>query len=366
MGMTTKIEWTDATWPIVQGCDYVSPGCRNCYAVNVVNRLSANPNSKVSAPMGGLVAKNSAGRLHWTGKVALRHDRLDWPLKWKQPRRIFVSSHGDLFHEDVSDEFISQVFAIMSLSSQHTFQVLTKRPQRMLDYLREVQEDDKDMQRWVNGALEAGIQPSLALEAGQRDWPLPNVWLGVSAETQKYAEERIPLLLQTPAVIRFVSAEPLLGAMDLHEWLPDLTARGIGKIMGADVTTWPAVDWLIVGGESGPRARPMHPDWARSLRDQAGAAHVAFFFKQWGEWAPVLAPHVKTICIGYDGRILDNTSCITHARQTIKDGRYVGHWHYGQTDGPTRYLMAKVSKKLAGATLDGREWREMPDGRLHA
>lgn len=244
MSDKTNISWTHATWNPVTGCSKVSAGCKNCYAERDWARLGHLPTYK--------------GRAFTD--VACHPERLDQPLRWRRPRRIFVNSMSDLFHPAVPDEFIDQVFAVMSMAGHHTFQVLTKR--RMRDY-------------FLGGARER-ITFAVGRHIGVRGvdirWPLPNVWLGVSVENQDAADERIPLLLQTPAAVRWVSAEPLLGPVTLwSDWL--LEHRAITK---------PSLDWLVVGGESGPKARGMDPEWARSLRDQCAAAGVPFHFKQWG------------------------------------------------------------------------------------
>ena len=266
----TKIEWTDATWNPVTGCSVVSPGCTNCYAMKLAGTRMHHHSSRQ-----GLTVPSKAGPV-WNGEVRFNEQWLDQPLRWKRPRMIFVCAHGDLFHENVPDAWIDQVFAVMALCPQHTFQVLTKRAERMRAYVEGLwprRERLGDLMGKMGGAERKGwYAPECD---GKRGWvgihtPLPNVWLGISAEDQQRADERIPHLLATPAAVRFVSLEPLLGAIHV----------GLGKCAGA------SIDWVIVGGESGPRARPMHPDWVRSLRDQCAAAGVAFFFKQWGEWAP--------------------------------------------------------------------------------
>lgn len=316
MSDRSSIEWTDATWPVVQGCDPVSPGCANCYAIKVVHRLAWNSNPKISAPLEGVVEYHKDA-LRWTGKVALREDRLDWPLKWKKGRMIFVPSHGDIFHKDVPDEFLDRIFAVMALCPQHVFQVLTKRPMRMREYMsRDIEDRLDDICHTLPGSLdETWHYPDR--------WPLTNCWLGVSAEDQATADERIPPLLDTPAAVRFVSLEPLLGAIDL--------ARAGLEIYMRDLDKPPTTNlhWVIVGGESGPKARPMHPDWARSLRDQCTAADVPFFFKQWGAHAP------------YDRSRVDSQSLATP----------------GSLDTPMR----RFGKKLAGRLLDGVEWNQMPE-----
>jgi protein gp37 len=274
----SKIEWTEATWNPIVGCSIVSPGCTNCYAMSQAARLLDKPGSHYEG-----TTKRVNGKAVWTGKVATAPDAiLTAPLRRWKSTTYFVNSMGDLFHEDAPDAWIDRVFAIMALAPQHTFQVLTKRAKRMADYM-----DDVGDGRGNFSTL-----------------------------------ERIPELLATPAAVRFVSAEPLLGPIDFT-WIaePDDTKDGVIDALlgcnwidggGRGVTYRPTrpghegremtrymcsseeeilanrkLDWIIVGGESGPGARPMHPDWARSIRDQCAAAGVPFFFKQWGEWAPV-------------------------------------------------------------------------------
>ncbi|WP_424664331.1 DUF5131 family protein [Candidatus Binatus sp.] len=218
MGDKSSIEWTDATWNPVTGCTKVSPGCKHCYAERLARRLHA---------MGNPRYRNSF-------QTTLHSDQIDLPLKWRQPRRIFVNSMSDLFHDDVPDAFIERVFATMGRASWHVFQILTKRAER------------------------------LAEMATQLQWP-GNVWQGVSTESQEYVY-RIQLLRQVPAAVRFVSVEPMLGR------IKRLPLRGI--------------HWVIVGGESGPNFRRIDPDWVREIRDQCLAAKVPFFFKQWGGFRP--------------------------------------------------------------------------------
>ena len=218
--MSSKIEWTDATWNPVTGCSKISPGCKHCYAERMAKRLRA---------MGQPKYRNGFA-------VTSHPDALDAPLGWKRPRRIFVNSMSDLFHADVGDDFIRAVFDAMEQADWHQYQVLTKRPGRVVDL------EDTGLLR------------------GTLPWPA-HIWLGVSVESADYAH-RIDLLRQTGAAVKFLSLEPLLGP------LPDLKLDG--------------VDWVIAGGESGPGARPMQADWARDIRDQCGAAGVPFFFKQWG------------------------------------------------------------------------------------
>jgi len=278
----TKIEWADATWNPVVGCTKVSAGCDNCYAIRTAHRMAANPNPLVSQAYAGTEAGGE-----WTGKVNLLSDRLDQPLKWRRPRRIFVNAQSDLFHEAVPDDFITRVWAVMTLAPQHVFQILTKRHARMRSLLSAPRFQD-DVWRAATVLMgERGIDKGRHFA-----WPLPNVWLGVSVEDQRWADIRIPALLDTPAAVRFLSCEPLLGPMDLQMAVPRPCTCGPGQTFligetrahktGCPALRWPFPDWVVVGGESGPNARPMHPTWARSLRDQCASTGVAFHFKQAG------------------------------------------------------------------------------------
>lgn len=321
MSDKSHIEWTEATWNPVTGCTKVSQGCKNCYAERDWQRLSKNP-----------TAKAYYGRKFTN--VQCHPERLDQPLRWRKPRRIFVNSMSDLFHPDVPFGFVDQVFAVMALAPQHTFQILTKRPERMREYLAERLTGELKHVYLEAAWNRLGLDPPRVMY-----WPHPNVWLGVSVEDQATADERIPPLLQTPAAVRFLSCEPLLGAINLEE-LP--SASGIGRHLdslskaddpGAIIPH--QIDWVIAGGESGPRARPAHPDWFRSLRDQCQAAGVPFFFKQWGEWHPM------------GEQLSDGTiNCMDR-------GQRVGAY---REDGN----LTRVGKKRAGRLLDGREWNEVP------
>jgi protein gp37 len=336
MSDRTGIEWTDATWNPVWGCTPVSPGCDHCYAETLVN---------------GRLAHLHPGGF---GVVRLRPEQLDKPLRWQRPRRIFVNSMSDLFHDDIPDEYIAQVFAVMALAPQHTFQVLTKRHGRMRSLLNSlsfrIRVDSMEYQMAVGLATDqSGDQlpvdqtrahasrESRRLPDGSIPprWPLPNVWLGVSVETQQWADIRIPALLDTPAAVRFLSCEPLLGPVELefiHYY--DAHCGGCSGILspahepscGVEPGKHWGIDWVIAGGESGRAARPMSLAWARSLRDQCKAAGVPFLFKQWGEWAPDST---------YDDR---------------------GQLVEAQTD----ESMTRIGKKAAGRELDGRTWDEFP------
>lgn len=327
MADRTGIEWTDATWNPVTGCTEVSPGCDHCYAKTFAERW-----------------RGTAGHYFERGfDVQLRPDKLRLPLSWRRPRRVFVNSMSDLFHTDVPDAYIAAVFAVMALAERHTFQVLTKRHDRMRSLLSSAS----------FGHLVAA-QGRAHLIGSQQDWlrvgamlggdPLPNVWLGVSVEDQKWADIRIPRLLQTPAAVRFLSCEPLLGPVDLSRWLPcgrpdlcGLLLRGGSCECPRAHRDNPGPDWVIVGGESGPGARPMHPQWVRSLRDQCHMAGVAFFFKQWGAWRPGGDAARPAMWMDAHGQL---GSFANHADQVA---------------------MVRVGKHAAGRDLDGRTWDELAE-----
>ncbi|MCA1572683.1 MAG: phage Gp37/Gp68 family protein [Chloroflexi bacterium] len=275
MAQVTKIEWTDVSWNPVHGCSRVSTGCKNCYAET-------------------LSLRHGQTKVPWTERnaaenVMLKPHKLREPLSkagpWKQPCRVFVNSMSDLFHEQIPDEYIARVWAVMAEASQHTFQVLTKRPERMRDVLR---------------------SPQFWEMVGIEDFdPLPHIWLGVSIENRKWVG-RADVLRATPAAVRFISAEPLLGPLiydtaymepGTGAYVPcwvDTPESGYGTIGGGDCrTVYPTpeldltgIDWLIVGGESGSGHRPFDPQWARGLRDACRDSGTAYFFKQMGGARP--------------------------------------------------------------------------------
>lgn len=299
----TKIEWCDATWNIINGCTVVSPGCTNCYAMRLAaTRFKGHPSRE------GL-ARMHNGHPQWTGQVLLNKRVALDPYRWSRPRRIFVCAHGDLFHENVPDAWIDFVFYVALLCPQHTFQILTKRPARMREYMQIVLDEPQEATafRFAVAAKHAGLEDLPRDKRPELHWPPRNCWLGTSVEDQQRADERIPDLLATPAAIRWLSCEPLLGPVNLnHVKFVDREMEGGGheqgwesalngirfNIWAADdedpnVPGFPKLDWVVVGGESGPDSRPMHPDWARKLRDQCDRSNVAMLFKQWGDWRPV-------------------------------------------------------------------------------
>lgn len=299
MADKSAIEWTDASWNPILGCTAVSPGCDHCYAARDASGRLAR------LPLYAGLAKAGV----FTGEVRLVPERLSQPLRWRKPRRVFVNSMSDLFHDAVPDDYIAQVFRVMAAARQHTFQVLTKRHGRMRSLLNSARFD----------------APVAA----------PNVWLGVSVEDQHWADIRVPALLDTPAAVRWLSCEPLLGPIDLSPWLTDMDwppcwdTHSPGDSCGRCIRP----DWIVAGGESGSGARPMHPDWARSLRDQCAAAGVPFFFKQWGEWCDRDQLH-PDVWQQVDAAI-----------------------NLGQQPHPP---LLRMGKKRAGRLLDGRTWDEYP------
>lgn len=272
MSQATSIEWTDVTWNPVHGCSKVSPGCAHCYAETLSRRYGFT-----KAPWTPANAEKNVTR---------KPHKLDEPLRWRKPRMVFVNSMSDLFHENVPDEYITEVFGAMGaaafLGRGHTFQVLTKRAERMHTYMHEV--GLTSIAAAVAKRCDWGDE---AYDWAFETWPLPNVWLGVSIENRRFVH-RADLLRDTPAAVRFISAEPLLGPLigtltgpgypgRNHLW----TDHYLGD--GLDLT---GIDWLIVGGESGPGYRPMDPEWARDLRTECSERGTAFFMKQLGGARP--------------------------------------------------------------------------------
>ncbi len=257
MGTEIDIAWADIAWDPLVGCTRKSAACRHCYA-EALTAENAHP---------GAWGHGFADGSGWSGKIELREDRLSLPLGWEDSRRVFVNSLSDLFHESLDTAIIDRIFAVMALAPQHVFLVLTKRPKTMQPYIA-----DKAVPGRIAKAMDE-LAPGTAHDAPA--WPLPNVWLGVTAENQKEADRRIPLLLETPAALRFIAAEPLLEKLDLKAgtWLKP---QGSG----------PRLDWIVAGGETGAEGNACHPDWARSLRDQCAEAATAFFWNQWGQHIP--------------------------------------------------------------------------------
>ncbi|GIM88860.1 phage Gp37/Gp68 family protein [Paractinoplanes toevensis] len=317
MGDKTHISWSDATWNPITGCSKTSEGCLNCY-------IDRTPPFRMAH------RKFDGPDIGATTGVKLHSERLGIPMRWTKPRMIFVCSLADLFQDEVPTQFIAEVFAVISIAEQHIFQVLTKRHGRMRSVLN-------------SPAFWAMVDAARAVRGydlipGQAPHALPNAWIGVSTENQKWADLRIPALLATPAAVRWISAEPLLGPIVLaddhsgHErdfqgtHYQCLTCSTEENEVEWQTQEFPALDWIVCGGESGPKARPMLPEWAQSLRDQCVRADVRYHFKQWGEWAPFVAG--------------------------VAPGKEIRAYPGA--------MVQKVGKKAAGRLLEGREWDEFP------
>ncbi len=317
----TGVEWADFTWNPTSGCTKISEACEHCWAERVATTRLAG--------VGGYPKDNPF-------KVTMHPDHLEDPLHWTKPAKVFVVSMGDLFHPEVPFHFIARVFAVMALAQQHTFLVLTKRPIRMLTFLRG---------QAAGGRFIWEAAQKIKMPRGQNKpapgWPLPNVYLGVTAENQERADERVPILLQCPAAGYYVSCEPLLGRVDLtgirlpSEYNVTPTTPGyINALRERDdehfYNAHLALSWVIAGGETGPGARPTNPGWARFLRDQTQSFRVPFLFKQWGDWVP-------------DQQFPEQFLSTYKERRWITDLAYY-----------------RVGKKAAGRLLDRQEWNQFP------
>lgn len=413
MAENCKIEWVaelarqrgmaSKSWNPVIGCSRASEGCRNCYAAGIAHRFGHHG----AGVYAGLTGRDGDGTPRFNGKIDFSEKRLKEPLRWRKPAVVFAGDMADIFHNNVTDAMLDRIFAVMALRPDHLFLVLTKRPERMRAYL-----SDKDLPYSIRETDEwrRVDSDSRGFDDGA---PLPNVWLGVTAEDQATADARTPHLLATPAAKRFVSIEPMLGPVDLRRWMPnsyECTAAcgyrsgrppeeercaacgwqgfGAGEFCpicgrqdfthvcpdcGEDANTGhpdtPVVNWVICGGESGPNARPMHPDWARALRDQCVSARVPFFFKQWGEsghgavristgepiireftdfqqWVNKASTWVNGgTCVDTAGRICEIGGDMMRARDERAFPVAILH---------------KIGKKAAGRLLDGRIWDEVP------
>ncbi|MCV7175092.1 DUF5131 family protein [Mycolicibacterium sphagni] len=347
MGSKTKIEWTrsddgtpGATWNPATGCTKVSPGCDRCYAETLAERFRGTP-----------------GHYYENGfDVTLRPGKLLEPLKWSKPRRIFVNSMSDLFHDQIPDHYIAKVFAVMELAPWHSFQLLTKRHGRMHSLLNSLVFQSQ-ISSAVNELLDDGapFPKTWDPEGHKPDWPLPNVWLGVTVENQQWADIRIPLLIDTPATIRWLSIEPMLGPVDLFG-VPFAETPGPAIIRNSvhwfdpnygDQHEWddqPGIDWVVCGGESGRGARPMHPKWATDLMLSCSATGVPFLFKQWGEWRPYLdqsnGHRQPDAYMNVVGELADEDTALAAG------GDWIG--------------MHRLGKSNTGRELDGRLYDEYP------
>lgn len=319
--MPTKIPWTEETLSPFVGCTKKSEGCDNCAALQFAVRHAHNPKFPLDARIAyQSVIEKKDGKWNWNGKTALIESRLNVPLKWNKPRMIFLGFMGDIFHPSNSFADIARVFEVVNKTPQHTYQVLTKREKRMAEYFDIVQDVPE------------------------------NVWPGVSVENQDQANKRIPVLLKIHAKIRFISIEPMLGPVDLT-MIEKLTEHGTTFINVLNGTSFGLFDinyqnfkpinWVICGGESGPKARPMHPDWVRSIKDQCQAANVPFFFKQWGEWM-----------------IFDDLPSVLRGQLLRGESKWPIKNY--STDDDLVWTFHKISKKQAGSLLDGKEYKSFP------
>ena len=374
----SNIEWTDMTWNPFVGCSKVSPGCQNCYAEKFAWRLANNPKlpAETRAKYQRVVRDGK-----WTGEIEFFPERLEEPLRARKPRRIFVGSMGDLFHPrvkvvgsmgdrfhpELKDERLKdKVFAVMALCQQHQFLVLTKRPEGMREYLteqvclesrattiaREAEHiggiiwDARGNDCWNYWPNSRATAKDVANRRVFPGWPLPNVWLSVTVENQEQADKRIPELLEIPAAKRFVSIEPMLGPVDLRSINYDGGMTEIDALSGTHGVYRPhkgkceSLDQIIVGGETGPGARPMHPDWPRKVRDDCEAAGVPLFFKSWGDWAPSWGGGDHLVYL---------------------DGSVIKNYHEHPDAGKIAEPVWRIGKKRAGHLLDGKEYRGYPE-----
>jgi len=324
----TKIEWADRVWNPITGCSSLSEGCRNCYAKRMAYRLKGRYGYPKDDPF----------------KVTFHPDRLEEPLHWKKPSQIFVCSMGDLFHGDVKFDWQLQTWLAIEHNPRHTFMILTKRPEKMKKFFDFLFRDPVE---------KTGLRQPF------------NLYLGVSVENQQTADERIPILLQIPVAKRFVSVEPMLGPVKLsQDWVDYLEGWDTeaehgrhdehGNCVDCPVPVQvqtEKLDWVLCGGETSPGARPVHPDWIRSLVEQCQAAGVPFFFKSWGEWEK--SGHDSTHLLNADGRFVKRSEAMLRISDTRQDD-LVDRGHLGWI------RMKKVGKKRSGRLLDGKIWDEMP------
>lgn len=324
----SKIEWTEQTWNPIIGCSKISEGCENCYAETMAARLKGMYKStgKPTKEYMHVIDENLTDK-YWNGKTSLVKSALKKPLKRKKPTMYFVCSMGDLFHESVPFEWIDKVLTVIYNCPQHTFQILTKRPERMLKY-------------WKRCYKEAGVSFEDTVPSKNN-----NIWWGVTAENQVQANKRIPILLQVPAGKHFVSIEPMLGAIDISLWM----VSGFLEPPYTDV-----LDWVILGGETGAKARPMHSSWVESIQKQCEQSNTPFFFKQWGEFSMTRTPQ------NFSFLKKEQTAKATILKTVNLEPergkvRYIGM--IGKSEG---IWFEKVGKKKSGNLLNGKTYQEYP------
>lgn len=365
----TKIEWATRTWNVFEGCTKCSPGCDNCYALRDAWRFSHNTNPKISGPLEGVVEKVD-GEPRWTGSVEVVYERMDQPLQDKKEQLIFVNSRSDTFHPGFALEDITQVWKTMIKAPWHTFIVVTKRADRMLTFVD-----------WFIGAVYNGDVQAYLKDAA-------HIGLVPTCCNQEEADRNIPILLETPAALRGVSIEPMLGAVDLNKnlggtlWIGGQRScsgthrhnqphedgtPGIHPHHHHDDRCKPGLDWVICGGESGKSvntARPMHPDWVRSLRDQCVRADVPFFFKQWGEYGPgAIRNDVPLFRMFPDKQtwIHKGDTWVNGGKCIDAEGKILTRGGDFDTAVFPVAVVHKLGKKKAGNLLDGVKWEQMPE-----
>lgn len=328
--MDTKIEWADKAWNPVTGCTKISPGCKNCYAERMSKRLKGRNGYPADDPF----------------RVTVHPDRLGIPLKWKKPRRVFVNSMGDLFHKDVPFWFIDSLMRKVLIQKQHDFLILTKRPYAMKNYFLSLFQDGEFVFRRSTNGEEFLIGQA-------EEIPIKNVWLGVTAEDQAQADNRIPVLLKIPAAVLFVSVEPMLSMVNIPAICSGCGKKGetatiqqkeAGHVECPDCwdTKQKTIDWVICGGESGPGARCLHPEFVKSLRDQCIGANVPFFFKSWGDWAPFSVDLEKKV----------------NTKQRLVGDQFRQEGPCALAKNPV--TMYKVGKKRSGNLLEYKTWEQFP------
>lgn len=374
----SKIEWTDKTWNPIIGCSKISEGCQDCYAEKMAARIinmTLEKQNETHLNYCEILNDN----LKWNGQTVFCQNMIEKPLYWKIPRKIFVCSMGDLFHEKVSFEWIDKIMAIIAMNPHHIFQILTKRPGIALKYFKSRNNDKSDIWdymkdycydfihlwdnnnlpenwMWIKTIDENGFKDSELLWEGE--WPLKNLWMGATIENEK-EKHRILDLLKIPAKIHFISCEPLLSNIDLYPWLEQYISPS-----ESGHNDWlKGLDWVIAGCESGPNARPTHPDWVRSIQYQCQMANIPFFFKQWGTNRPfeqtAQLPFYRDVCTGKE---FDSHGMNFIDPYTSEMGRFRGHqWLDWPFIDDCIFLKIHNHKKYTDYNMiDGKRYLEFP------
>lgn len=358
------IVWTDETWNPIRGCQRVSAGCHNCYAEVQAQEIIASDRRRDTAEgegaYDGLIDDNG----QWNGSIRFVPELLDAPVRWTKPRKIFVNSMSDLYHPNVTETMLKKILAVMALSDQHIFQVLTKRPKRMAKAMSRLPEWAEYAAQFAKTLVPAAKAQASYEKVKERmtAGELPNLWLGVSVEDQRSANKRIPWLMGTRAAVRWLSMEPLLGPVDIDRAMYGPASKRVGLScfgftdgFGEEVF----IHWVVAGGESGDNARPMHYDWIDSVRAQCEEAMVPFMFKQWGEWAP-RSECLHILTNGQSASDIDPSAnkwpCIRLNNGGLDDRRLE---NVSAGDHPV--YMQKVGRKLSGNELNGKVYMAWPN-----